>query len=141
MDVLSRDRIRVGLASVDRDTAIRAAGRALFEAGLVEEAYIEAMVNRESTISTFMGNGCALPHGTFEAKSAILGTGIVVMQYPDGIDWDGPEAKLVIGLAAVGDDHVAVLGQLAEVLMDEELSEALAVTTDAEFVFETLSPE
>jgi len=131
----------VGLESVDRDSAIRAAGEMLVARGLVEPSYVEAMLQRESTVSTFMGNGCALPHGTFEAKSAILGTGIVVLQYPDGVDWAGSEAKLVIGLAAENDDHVAILGQLAEVLMDEDLSAALCVTDDPNIIFEALTPK
>ena len=137
-DVLDPNYIVLGCASVDRDEAINAAGRLLVERGVVAEAYIEAMHQREETVSTFMGNGVALPHGTFEAKDTVLGTGIVVLQYPDGVEWPNGTANLVIGLAAQNEDHVNVLSQLAEVLQDEELSARLGTTDDVDFIYSTL---
>jgi PTS system mannitol-specific IIC component len=136
--VLDPNYIVLGCASVDRDEAINAAGRLLVERGVVAEAYIEAMHQREETVSTFMGNGVALPHGTFEAKDTVLGTGIVVLQYPDGVEWPNGTANLVIGLAAQNEDHVNVLSQLAEVLQDEELSAQLGTTDDVDFIYSTL---
>lgn len=139
--VLDRESIQLGQASVSRDEAILAAGAALVARGLVSEAYPTAMVQREETVSTFMGNGVALPHGTFEAKDAVLGTGIVVLQYPEGVEWPNGTAHLVIGLAASSDAHVTVLSQLAEILQDEELCEQLWTTPDLEFMFTTLTTE
>lgn len=139
--VLDRAAIQLGLASVARDDAIVAAGDGLVARGLVTDAYPDAMLQREETVSTFMGNGVALPHGTFDAKHAVLGTGIVVMQYPDGVEWPNGTAHLVIGLAASNDSHVTLLSQLAEVLQDEELCERLWVTDDVEFVYTTLTAE
>ncbi len=139
--VLDRASVLLGLESVDRDTAIRKAASVLAGRGLVTADYEQAMLAREETVSTYMGNGVALPHGTFEAKSAILGTGIVVLQYPNGVEWPNGTAHLVIGLAAANDDHVTVLSQLAEVLQDEDLCEQLWTTTDPEFMFETITGE
>lgn len=137
--VLDREYIHLGCASVSMAEAVTAAGDRLVARGVVTPDYIDAMHEREKTVSTYMGNGVALPHGTFEAKSAVKGTGIVVMQYPDGVEWPNGKAHLVIGLAAEGDDHVAVLSQLAEVLQDEDLSQELWTTDDVDFVYETLS--
>ena len=141
MVALDRDGIVLGLASVDRDAAIEAAGELLVEKGIVEPSYIDAMKKREETVSTYMGNGVALPHGTLEAKDAIRSTGIVVLQYPDGVEWPNGTAHLVVGLAASSDEHVSVLAALAEVLMDEDLCEELAKTDDAGFVYDTLTAE
>ena len=137
--VLDRSYIKLGCESVDRDTAVTAAGEMLLERGIITEAYVAAMHDREETVSTYLGNGVALPHGTFEAKSEVHGTGIVVMQYPDGVEWPNGTAYLVIGLAAQGDEHVEVLSQLAEVLQDEVLAKSLWTTDDLDEVYATLA--
>lgn len=139
--ILDPDYIQLGLDSVDRDAAIAAAGAKLVERGVATQAYVDSMFDRESTVSTFLGNGVALPHGTFEAKGEIRGTGIVVLQYPDGVEWPNGTAHLVIGLAAVGEEHVEVLSQLAEVLQDEVLAEKLWTASDPDFVYKALIGE
>ena len=137
--VLERGSIQLGCESTDRDAAIAAVGGLLVERGLVTEAYIDAMLEREATVSTYMGNGVALPHGTFDAKDEVMGTGIAVMQYPGGVEWPNGTAHLVVGLAANNNDHVAVLSALAEVLQDEELCEQLWKTDDVDFVLRVLT--
>ncbi len=139
LQVLDADYIRLGCESVERDAAITAAGELLVERGVATEAYIAAMHEREKTVSTFLGNGVALPHGTYEAKAEVLGSGIVVLQYPDGVEWPNGTAHLVIGLAAQGDDHVEVLSHLAEILQDEVMAKTLWTADDPAFVYETLS--
>ncbi len=121
------------------DEAIEHAGGLLVNRNSVTPPYVEGMKQRERVVSTYLGNGVALPHGVNESKDFIRSTGIVVAQYPDGVDWGPGTAHLVVGLAAVGDDHVRVLSQLAEILQDEELCEQLAQTGDAEFVYTQLS--
>lgn len=138
--ILTRESVVVGLPSVSKEEAIRSAGDLLVARGLVDAEYVDAMMRREESFSTYMGNGVSMPHGTFDAKHAIHGTGIVVMQYPEGVDWGDETAKLVIGLAADGDDHVAILSQLAEVLQEEELCEMLWATDDPQVILDTLIP-
>lgn len=137
--VLRRDAIFLGRASESMSDAIEFVGRELVDRGIVGERYIDGMRRREETVSTFLGNGVALPHGTFETKGEVKGTAIVIAQYPDGITWGGDEVHLVIGLAAEGDDHVQVLSQLAEILQDEETCRRLWTTDDADYVYETLT--
>lgn len=137
--VLSRDSIFLGRASESKEEAIEFVGKQLVSLGAVDDSYIDAMKAREETVSTFLGNGVALPHGTLESKDSITGTAIVVAQYPDGVDWGAGTAHLVIGVAAVGDDHVAVLSQIADVLQDEDTSQQLWTSDDPQFVFDTLS--
>lgn len=121
------------------DEAIEHAGNLLVNRGSVMSEYVEGMKHRERVVSTYLGNGVALPHGVNESKDFIRSTGIVVAQYPDGVDWGPGTAYLVVGLAAVGNDHVRVLSQLAEILQDEELCEQLSQTTDANLVYDQLS--
>ncbi|NNF53526.1 MAG: HPr family phosphocarrier protein [Acidimicrobiales bacterium] len=138
-EVLPQSDVHLGLPSVSMNEAIEFVGGRLVERKVAEGGYVEGMKKREETVSTYLGNGVAMPHGTFEAKEFIKGTGIVVAQYPEGIDWGTGTAYLVIGLAADGDDHVQVLSTMAEVLQDEDLCSTLWTTTDADLLFNTLS--
>lgn len=138
--VLKRESVITGLESVSKEEAIRYVGNMLVDLGCVDSSYVDAMVERDANVSTFLGNGVAMPHGTFESKEAVKKTGIVVAQYPQGIDWDGVgTAHIVIGLGAVGDDHVEILSHMAEILQDEERAEKLWDTTDTEFLYTVLT--
>ena len=137
--VLDKGAITLGQTAADMNEVIEFVGGILVDRGLVGPGYIDGMKQREGTVSTYLGNGVALPHGTIATQDEIRATGIVVAQYPDGIEWGAGTARLVIGLAAIGDEHVQVLSQLAEVLQDEELCSRLWTTDDVEFVYSTLN--
>ncbi len=108
-----------------RDDAITEAGRLLVASGAVEPSYVDAMHERERSVSTHMGNGLAIPHGTNSAKGDIRRTAISFARYPDGVDWDGNPVEFVVGVAGAGDDHVAVLAQLAGIFVDADQIQAL----------------
>ena len=139
MPSLAREAVITGLPSVTKEEAITYVGSMLVERGHVGDDYVAAMLEREETVSTFLGNGVAMPHGTFESRDSVKSTGIVVAQYPDGIDWGVGTAHLVIGLGAVGDDHVGVLSHIAEILQDEEVAEELWTTDNAEHLYSVLA--
>ena len=119
-DMLPEQSVVLRGHATTRDEAITEAGRLLVDSGAVEEAYVEAMHEREKSVSTYMGNQLAIPHGTNEAKPSINRTGISFVRYPDGLDWNGKEAKFVIGVAGAGKDHLALLGKIAQVFVDKE---------------------
>jgi len=121
-----------------RDEAITRAGELLVAAGAVDPSYVEAMHEREKSVSTYMGNSLALPHGTNEAKSAIVRTAISFVRYSDGVDWNGKPATFVVGIAGAGKDHLKVLGQIAEVFLDKERVARLEATTSTDEVLEIL---
>ncbi|HLT84386.1 MAG TPA: PTS mannitol transporter subunit IICBA [Phototrophicaceae bacterium] len=100
--------------------AITEAGQLLVASGAVPQEYVAAMHEREESVSTHMGNGLAIPHGTNEAKSLIRRTAISFVRYPRGLDWNGKETEFVIGIAGAGDDHLEVLQRVASVFLDEE---------------------
>jgi len=142
MTVLSIERIRLGATAVDKLDAIRQAGDLLVSSGCVEAGYIDGMLARESTMSTYLGNGVSIPHGTFDNKGQIQQTGISVLQLPAGVEWeDGEKAYLVIGIAASSDEHVGVLSSLAEVIEDEDTTQLLITTTDPQVILTYLSAE
>lgn len=135
--VLKKEGIKTGLKSVDKETAIRAAGQLLCDLGFIDEAYIQAMVDRENMVSTYMGMGVAIPHGTSDAKEDVKKTGIVVMQYPEGVDFGEEKAYLIIGIAGVGDEHLEILGNIVASLEDEELLENLKKDADIDTIIKT----
>ena len=99
--LLLRENIRVNCKAQSKEQVIREVGQMLADSGYVDPSYVDAMIEREKTVSTFMGNGLALPHGVEAAKKAVKESGIAVMTFPDGIDWDENTVHVVIGIAGV----------------------------------------
>lgn len=129
-----REGIKLGQKSVSKEEAIRAAGELLKEIGCVDDAYIDAMQEREKLVSTYMGLGVAIPHGTTEAKGAVKKSGIVMLQYPDGVDFGDEKAQLVFGIAGVGNEHLDLLANISNALEDEDFLEEMKTTTDIEVI-------
>lgn len=140
-EVLSRSAVVVGAIAADQEAAIELVGGMLVAEGCVTPAYVEEMRQREQIVSTYLGNGIALPHGTNEARTAVLRTGLAVAQFPSGVPWGEEPARLVIGLAAKAEEHIEVLSRLATILGDEELCLRLGSTTDADEIHRTLTAD
>jgi mannitol/fructose-specific phosphotransferase system IIA component len=140
MAIVAIDRIRIGAVASNKQDAIRQAGELLVAGGCVAPGYVQGMLNREQTMSTYLGNGVAIPHGQHENIADVKSTGISVLQIPGGVEWeDGELAYLVIGIAANAEEHVGVLANLAEVIEDEDAAAELAQTTDPALIVERLS--
>jgi PTS system mannitol-specific IIC component len=106
--------------ATSRDAAITEAGELLVAAGAVDPAYVASMHERERSVSTHMGKGLAIPHGTNDAKASIRRTGISFVRYAEPIDWNGKPAEFVVGIAGAGKDHLALLGRIAQVFLDQD---------------------
>lgn len=139
---LTSDAVFLGLKATDKNEAIKFAGEQLVKLGNVAPAYVDGMFAREELVSTYLGESIAVPHGTIEAKQHVQKTGIVFCQYPEGIQWGEDEddiAKMVIGIAAQGDEHNMVLMAITNSLDDEEAVERLQNTTNPEDVLKILN--
>ena len=136
-DVLRQENVKIGLPSVSREEAITAAGKILVASGYVDEGYVQGMLNREHDLSTYIGKGIAIPHGENAVKDTIKKTGIVVCQYPDGVKFGDETAYLVIGIAGVGNDHLAILANIATMVGDytDEQLEQLFKTKSADELY------
>lgn len=142
MSIVSPETVRLQAQARDKQDAIRQAGELLVLGGCVEPAYVGGMLAREQTMSTYLGNGVAIPHGQHENLADVRRTGISVLQVPDGVEWEpGERAYLIIGIAANAEEHVGVLANLAEVIEDPDAAEQLARTTDPMLIIERLSRE
>lgn len=140
-DLLAPASIRLDAVAADRDDAIRQAGAALIEAGAVDPSYVDAMLERENSVSTYVGEGVAIPHGTLAGKDAVKDDAIVVLRFPGGVDWDGNPVSVAVGIAAKGNGHIALLSQLATVLLDPEKAAALRDATTSDRVYELLASD
>lgn len=137
--VIIKDGIKLGQKSVTKEEAIQAAGELLEKLGYVDHTYVDAMQEREKLVSTYMGMGVAIPHGTTQAKDTVKKTGIVCFQYPDGVDFGSEKAQLVFGIAGIGDEHLDLLGKLCTLLEDPALLETLKTTDDVDWVLKQLT--
>ncbi|MGR0319218.1 PTS sugar transporter subunit IIA [Agromyces sp. ZXT2-3] len=137
--ILSPENVRIVPGGATRDEAIRAAGRMLVDTGAVDEAYVDSMLERESTVSTYMGNWLAIPHGTNEAKDLIRKSALTLQRYDEPIDWGGEETRFVVGIAGIGDEHLEILSKIAIVFSDEDQVNTLLAAGSSEELHALLS--
>ncbi|MEF1200427.1 PTS mannitol transporter subunit IICBA [Vibrio owensii] len=138
---IQRENIHLGLKAANKEEAIRFAGNKLVELGYAEPEYVDAMFEREALVPTYLGESIAVPHGTVEAKDRVKKTGIVICQYPSGIQFtedDDDVAKLVIGIAAKNDEHIQVITTITNALDEPETIEKLTSTNDVEEILNIL---
>jgi len=139
--LLAEQSIRLDRTAEDRFDAVRQCGAALVEAGAVDESYVDAMLERERTVSTFVGEGVAIPHGTLAGKESVKQDALVVLRFPEGVDWEGNAVSVCVGIAAAGGGHIALLSQLAEILLDPAKAEQLRSATTSDQVYALLTPD
>ncbi len=135
MELLRKENIEIHCKAAEKEEVIRHIGRKLYESGYVEESYIEAMILREESFSTNIGNAIALPHGIEASKGAIKKSGIAVMVFPEGTNWGSEKVNLVIGVAGVGDEHLEILSNIADKLSDME-NVARVINSDIDTIYE-----
>jgi mannitol PTS system EIIA component len=138
-DVLSLSQVRVPGTARTKDDAIREAGGILVEAGAVTSEYVDAMFEREKSVSTYMGNYLAIPHGTNESKSTIKRSALSVIRYDEPIDWDGNEVRFALGIAGHEGGHMEILSKVAILFSDEDEVDKLLAAGSAEELYELLN--
>ena len=142
METLAISNILLNVASEDKMSAIRRLGRKLVENGYVEESYIDGMIERENSLTTFMANNVAIPHAMPEYTKYIKHSGIVIAQYRDGVDFgEGNIAHLLIGIAGIGDDHMEALSKIAIVCSEESNVKEIISSNDPNAIIELIERE
>ncbi|GGK85011.1 hypothetical protein GCM10007382_01190 [Salinibacterium xinjiangense] len=140
-ELLAEASINLDASATSRDDAIRQAGAGLLAVGAIDESYVNAMIDRENSVSTFVGEGVAIPHGTLASKDSVRSDALSLVRFPEGVDWDGNDVRLAFGIAAKGNGHIALLSKLATVLMHPEKAAALRAATTTEQVYVLLESE
>ncbi len=138
-EVLNVGQVRIRKGSATREEAMKEAADILQAAGAVTGAYFDAMKQREETVSTYMGNELAIPHGTNETKDEILDSALSFVRYDGGVDWDGNPVSFVVGIAGKGDEHLEILSQIALIFSDEDEVARLKAAQTPEELFGLLA--
>lgn len=133
--------VKTGMHAVDKYEAIKMAGSALVARGSVKADYIEAMLQREEEITTYIGEGVAIPHGVGSSKKSIISSGLSVLQFPDGVSFGDEKAYLVIGIAGKDDEHLSILQALANIMLEGRKLDAMKASEDPEFIFRCLTED
>jgi len=129
-DILVADSVVLTGSATTRDAAIDEAGQLLLARGAVDSGYVDAMHEREESVSTYMGSYLAIPHGTNAAKDHIMKSAVSVIRYPNGIDWNGKEVKFVVGVAGINNEHLQILASIAKVFTNKaQVAQLEAATT------------
>ncbi|SFG32224.1 PTS mannitol transporter subunit IICBA [Sporolactobacillus nakayamae] len=140
-DILRKENVFINQTFKTKEEAIRFAGQKLVDSGYVKPSYIEGMIARDKMMSTYMGNEIAIPHGTEEVKQEVLNSGIVIVQIPNSVDFDGNKVRLVFGIAGKNNSHLEILSKIAvacsdvinvgEMVRAQSVDNLLAVINDA----------
>lgn len=139
--LIQENSIVLNASFVDKWDAIRACGKLLYQNGYAKEAYIQDMIQREQSVSVYCGNHVAIPHGIDHSESNILESGICMIQVPDGVDFDGNKAYVLIGIAGKNDEHIELLGKIALVCMDLDVVHMLRTSQSKEEIMRILTNE
>lgn len=139
--MVSPDQILLHSQVETRNEALELISQNLSSLGLVRGDYLEALTEREEKVNTYLINGVAIPHGVNEAKHLVVETGVFIVQVPQGVVWNdkGDVARLIVGIAAKGKNHLKLLERLTNVVMDEATAEQLATTTNKDDILQVLN--
>lgn len=137
-EIVTKDLIIASGAETTREQAIREAGNLLLKADAVTPAYVEAMQERERSISTYMGSYLAIPHGTNNSKQAIRHSAVSLVRYASPIDWGGNEVRIVVGIAGVDNEHLGILSKIAVIFSDEDEAQKMLDATTVDELYQLL---
>jgi PTS system mannitol-specific IIA component len=138
-NVLEPAQIRIGGTASSVEDAIAEAAAILVAAGAVTPEYQGFMLEREKSVSTYMGNLLAIPHGTNEGKDTILDSALSFVRYDAPIDWAGNEVRFVVGIAGKDNGHLEILSKIAIIFSDDDEVQKLLDASTAEELYALLS--
>jgi PTS system mannitol-specific IIA component len=124
-DLLQLAGIELSATASSREEAVVFCGNKLVALGAVNADYVSAMWEREQILSSCLGEGFAIPHGTDASRAFVNFDQLVFVRFQEPIAWEDQEVRVCIGIAAKGDAHVDILGNLADLLMDERSTHRL----------------
>lgn len=131
-----KENVLLGLKRTSKNEALRRAGEFLVSRGYVTEEYIESMIERENMASTYLDYGISIPHCTVDGVKYIKNSGIVILQYPYGIDYgNGKKVYLIIAIASIRDKHMRIISRLSDLIDDSKIAEQLATTPDIDEIY------
>ena len=133
-DLLQLAGITLDATASSREEAVAICGAKLVELGAVSPEYAEAMWEREQIFPSELGDGFAIPHGTDESRKYVNFDQLVFVRLLTPITWVHEQISVLVGIPSAGDGHVEILGNLADLLMEEDKAEILRTSNDPEVI-------
>jgi len=112
--------IKLDVTASSPEEAVHICGQLLLEVGAITQEYADAMWEREQIFPSAIGMGFAIPHGTDESRKHVIFDQLVFVRLTAPITWGDDEVTCVLGIASQGDGHVELLGNLAELIQEED---------------------
>lgn len=112
--------IKLDVTASSPEEAVHICGQLLLELGAITQDYADAMWEREQIFPSAIGMGFAIPHGTDESRKHVIFDQLVFVRLTAPIAWGDDEVTCVLGIASQGDGHVELLGNLAELIQEED---------------------
>ena len=139
LPILMKENIIIEKQTMTTKEAIDKVGAMMVKSGYVKKGYIDGMHRRDEDLSVFLGNLLAIPHGVHDVKDEIIASGMVVLIVPDGIDWHGNIAKVIVGLAGKDGEHMSILANMATTFEELETAQKLVESRDVDFIYQTMT--
>lgn len=126
--------IELKIEASDWKEAIRKASRSFLERGIIEEKYVEAMINSVLEFGPYivLSENIALAHARPEDGAKETGLYFTSLKQPiefGAEDFD-PVKLLIVLSAKDSDSHINLLTQLSEIMQDRDVIEKLIDTND-----------
>lgn len=136
---LTADSVRMQATARSKQEALSVLCEILVADGLTTPEYLQGLKDRENQSSTYLGQGIAIPHGTPDSRSSIKKTGVRLVHFADGVQWNdaGDVVYLAVVIAAQSDEHLQILQSLTRALNDDVATQIQQATT-AEALIEAL---
>ena len=146
-DYLEPDLVLTGLEADGVESAIDAMVRAVHDAGRIDDPdrVRRAVLQRESSHTTSLGNGVALPHATV---SGLDRARVLVAIAPDGVSFgpdggDEPERLFFMLLSPLEEagTHIKLLARIVRLVRRRDFVDALLAADSAEAVVAEIERE
>lgn len=142
---VKKENILVDLEATTKQEVIHKMATKLYENGFVTsaDAFEADVFDRESHMTTGIGNNLAIPHGKSEA---VVESTVAFAKLKHSIEWHSLDQQPVafVFLLAIkpedkGDEHLRVLAQISEKLMDDTFVDNLKKASTQEEIVKTLA--
>ncbi|MBD0381334.1 PTS sugar transporter subunit IIA [Paenibacillus sp. WST5] len=135
--VFTMDHILLQMSAKHKEEAIEQIGEALIRLSHTEPMFIQELHQREKMLSTYIGNGVAIPHGVNVDSKYIRKPGIVITQYPNGIDYgNGKTAYLLIAVVGHHQEKPELISRIAYMIESKQTVDQMIKATSKKEVYE-----
>ena len=137
--------IELNLKSNSKLTLLETLCQSFWEAGKLynRDLFLEEVLKREALLSTYCGEGVAIPHA---ASAAVKESSFIFARCTE-INWDEEESPvqfiilLAIPEVSEGEEspHIEMMSEIATLALDEEIRAVWASARDKEIILKTFN--